>query len=413
MLWTSPEGNRLGRPGLDRRAVALANQLDGGRVGERAGDAGTRRSPRGARPRRRACGWCRSRRSGRRASSPGTRLSTAFGRGRRGRQDRHRLGRLRLAPVRRSPRERPGDGADRHARGERGVGARADLDGQVVAAAVAAAEDDLGEPASPEPVSLIALPPCARDFDAQRRTQVTLATLGMATKTPPPPRGGAWAAAAGASSAQNRRRARRRNGPRQRGFLALRLASLFLRPTGLADGLALTRATTKAVGGFAPRTVRPSERFPRSPVTADRRPGFGWLCDRAALYTAGCSTDLDALHSSGRPPRGGLLCNEDVRGDTRLARAQLARRRRDRQDARPARDPDRRHPARQAQARVHAARGRGRLRDRGQRRAHLRDRQQARRRSATTATRATRAGCAAARSRRCWSGARRRSSGWP
>jgi hypothetical protein len=33
----------------------------------------------------------------------------------------------------------------------------------------------------PEPVSLIVLPPWARDFDAQRRAQLTLATFGVAT----------------------------------------------------------------------------------------------------------------------------------------------------------------------------------------------------------------------------------------
>src|ERR687895_1902516 len=63
-----------------------------------------------------------------------------------------------------------------------------------------------------------------------------------------------------------------------------------------------------------------------------------------------------------------LSCDEDVCGDTCFARAQLARGRRERPDARPAGDPDRRYAARQAQARVHAARGRGRLRDRGERR---------------------------------------------
>src|SRR5918999_1587185 len=73
-----------------------------------------------------------------------------------------------------------------------------------------------------------------------------------------------------------------------------------------------------------------------------------------------------------------LSSDEDVCGDTCFARAQLARRRRERPDARPARDPDCRFPARQAQARVHAARGRGRFRDRGQRREDRGVRQQAR-----------------------------------
>src|ERR671915_1234096 len=73
-----------------------------------------------------------------------------------------------------------------------------------------------------------------------------------------------------------------------------------------------------------------------------------------------------------------LSCDEDVCGDTCFARAQLARGRRERPDARPAGDPDRRCAARQAQARVHAARGRGRLRDRGERREDRGVRQQAR-----------------------------------
>ena len=53
---------------------------------------------------------------------------------------------------------------------------------QVVAVPVAAVEDDLGgrgEAASRS--SLIVLPPWARDFDAQRRMQVTLETFGVAT----------------------------------------------------------------------------------------------------------------------------------------------------------------------------------------------------------------------------------------
>src|SRR5918996_79921 len=70
--------------------------------------------------------------------------------------------------------------------------------------------------------------------------------------------------------------------------------------------------------------------------------------------------------------------HEDLRGDTCFPRAQLARGRRERPNARPARDADRRRTARQAQARVHPARGRGRLRDRGQRREDRGVRQEAR-----------------------------------
>ena len=94
-------------------------------------------------------------------------------------------------------------------------------------------------------------------------------------------------------------------------------------------------------------------------------------------------------------------------------RAQLAARRRQRQDARPPRDPDRRRAARQAQARVHAARRHRRLRRRRQRREDPRDAATSARTSATTATPATRAACARARSRRCSRAARRRSSASP
>ena len=70
--------------------------------------------------------------------------------------------------------------------------------------------------------------------------------------------------------------------------------------------------------------------------------------------------------------------DEDAqRRHPRHPRAQLARRRRQRADPRPARHRDRRRPARQAQARVHAARHR-RLRRRRQRGEDLGDRQQAR-----------------------------------
>src|SRR3954447_20241400 len=70
--------------------------------------------------------------------------------------------------------------------------------------------------------------------------------------------------------------------------------------------------------------------------------------------------------------------NEDFCGHTCEPRAQLGRRRRQRSDARPARHPDRGHPPGKAQAGVHAALRRRRLRDRRERRAHLGDRQQAR-----------------------------------
>src|SRR3954469_10918091 len=69
---------------------------------------------------------------------------------------------------------------------------------------------------------------------------------------------------------------------------------------------------------------------------------------------------------------------EDLRRNTFHPRAQLAARRRQRADARPARDADRRRAAREDQARVHAALRHGRLRRRHQRREDRRDRQQAR-----------------------------------
>ena len=59
------------------------------------------------------------------------------------------------------------------------VGARTHAHRQVVAAPVAAVEDDLRAPsARPEPAILIVLPPWARARDAQRRTHVTFETFG-------------------------------------------------------------------------------------------------------------------------------------------------------------------------------------------------------------------------------------------
>src|SRR4051812_3100124 len=69
---------------------------------------------------------------------------------------------------------------------------------------------------------------------------------------------------------------------------------------------------------------------------------------------------------------------EDLRRHTFHPRAQLAARRRQRADARPARDPDRRRAARQDQAGVHAALRHGRLRRRRERREDRGHRQQAR-----------------------------------
>src|ERR671914_2457952 len=84
---------------------------------------------------------------------------------------------------------------------------------------------------------------------------------------------------------------------------------------------------------------------------------------RAAAWPLSCPRPSPAL--------------EDLRRHPTRPRAQLAARRRRGPDARPAGDADRRRPARQAQAHVHAARGHRRLRGRGQRREDLGDRRQA------------------------------------
>ena len=89
---------------------------------------------------------------------------------------------------------------------------------------------------------------------------------------------------------------------------------------------------------------------------------------------------------------------EDLQRQAGRDHARVVSRRRRGQDARPARDPDRRHAPRQAEAAVHAARRHGRLRDRRQRREDPRHRATSSTRSGTTATRAIRAGCAAGRS---------------
>jgi hypothetical protein len=92
--------------------------------------------------------------------------------------------------------------------------------------------------ASPEPVILRVLPPCARLPEAHLRRQVTFETLGVATYTPPPPpEPGVCAAAPGASAHRLRASA-----PRQRPattWVSRNSSGLSsLRPTGLADGLA-------------------------------------------------------------------------------------------------------------------------------------------------------------------------------
>src|SRR4051794_24354747 len=86
-----------------------------------------------------------------------------------------------------------------------------------------------------------------------------------------------------------------------------------------------------------------------------------------------------SYHQTRRAPTSVAFSRrEDLRRNTFHPRAQLAARRRQRADARPARDADRRGAAREDQARVHAALRHGRLRRRHQRREDRRDRQQAR-----------------------------------
>src|SRR5215218_820846 len=73
------------------------------------------------------------------------------------------------------------------------------------------------------------------------------------------------------------------------------------------------------------------------------------------------------------PGASPLHAHEDLRRQRQRPRAQLAARRRRGPDPRPPRHPDRRRPARQAQAGLHAARRHGRLRRRRQRREDLGD----------------------------------------
>src|SRR4051794_17704653 len=185
------------------------------------------------------------------------------------------------------------------------------------------------------------------------------------------------------------------------------VSALFRRPTGLADGLALKElALPPTRGEDSPQPlvpplppVRPGglgrlaigrEYTPRPDVfmRVSSRPGTP--ADRAATALPGGRSGgacvkirrrgtTRALKPEARPLTS---CapqpdHEDLRSHSSNPRAQLARRRRDGQDARPPRDGDRQRAPRQAQAGVHAALRRRRLRDRGQRREGHGDRQQA------------------------------------
>src|SRR4051794_22245927 len=124
-----------------------------------------------------------------------------------------------------------------------------------------------------------------------------------------------------------------------------------------------------------------------SPAPLDPQGASGLGVVGAAVYgrwrrTQGRDDPSGAGVLSSEPPRGtrrGFFSRrEDLRRHTFHPRAQLAARRRQRADARPARDADRRRAARQDQAGVHAALRHGRLRRRRQRREDRRHRQQAR-----------------------------------
>src|SRR5215212_7598974 len=99
---------------------------------------------------------------------------------------------------------------------------------------------------------------------------------------PPPPLGAVdWAAAPGARRPRDRASAPAQR-PAARWVSRTRTAFCSLRPTGLADGLALraTTGTVRWIRPFGDRVARPPNRFPRSPAaTADHRWGFGWLYD--------------------------------------------------------------------------------------------------------------------------------------
>ena len=117
------------------------------------------------------------------------------------------------------------------------------------------------------------------------------------------------------------------------------------RPTGLADGL----ARLALPGGNA--WIRPEPRFPRSVLP---RIGLGWRYERRGSI---CTADRRAAPRARyhapppRDPAWRLHAHEDLRRHPHRPRAQLAARRRRGPDPRPARHPDRRRAARQAQAR--------------------------------------------------------------
>ena len=159
------------------------------------------------------------------------------------------------------------------------------------------------------------------------------------------------------------------------------------RPTGLADGLA---RPIRATGRQCPDSPQDARRRPiGSPAPPDPGSGFGLGVVNARQYMHRRRTARSRRPGRAgrcryhrpppRPPARPFSRREDLRRHPTRPRAQLAARRRRRADPRPARDPDRRRAARQAQARVHAARRHRRLRRRRQRREDRGHRQQARR----------------------------------
>ena len=183
---------------------------------------------------------------------------------------------------------------------------------------------------------------------------------------------------------------------------------LFRSPAELAVGLALKEMRYGPVRPIRPWDLQGSLRFLRSRPVG---PGGIRHCWRGSIDTRQRRYRRCALGRAiipGRWASARLLRDEDLCRHTRRPPARLVCRRCRGPDPGPAGDPDRRRPARQAQARVHPARRHRRLRRRRQRREDPRHRQQAGSRSATGATAATRAGSSPAPWPRCSTAAPRR-----
>src|SRR4051812_11376673 len=152
-------------------------------------------------------------------------------------------------------------------------------------------------------------------------------------------------------------------------------------------------ALPDSLSGFAPRTPRKAPKwFPRSARPTGGPDGLG-VVSGASIGVRVADARAEPRNPSGerphrrpcpiissaaRPDSVAFSRREDLRRNTFHPRAQLARRRRQRADARASRDADRRGAAREDQAGVHAALRHGRLRRRRERREDRRHRQQAR-----------------------------------